>query len=143
MYCKLHTGCLIDVLNVSVQCNQFCYHRFHAWVYLAYEYRATGCCVELFAYMHGSVGSIIDISMYRDTCVRSIPILHCIAILRYIEYRMRRTSLNMYRTDTDVVRFDTYKNRRYRSIAQNLDIAVPTTDSSMPNIVLAYWYRQF
>ena len=30
-----------------------------------------------------------------------------------------------------------YEVFRYRSIAHNLDIAVPTTDSSMPNIGLA------
>ena len=57
-------------------------------------------------------------------------------------YRMRRTSLTIYHTDTGIVRFNTYKKRRYRSISQNLDIAVPTTDSSMPNIGLAYWYRR-
>ena len=51
---------------------------------------------------------------------------------------MRRTSLTIYRTDTGIVRFYTYTNRRYRSIDQHLDIAVPTTDSSMPNIGLAY-----
>ena len=39
--------------------------------------------------MHGSAGSILDISKYRDTCERSIPIIHGIAILRYIEYPMR------------------------------------------------------
>ena len=33
----------------------------------------------------GSPGSILDISKYRDTCERSISILHGIAILRYIE----------------------------------------------------------
>ena len=37
-----------------------------------------------------SAGSILDISKYRDTCVRSISILGGIAILRYIEYRMNQ-----------------------------------------------------
>ena len=51
------------------------------------------CCVELFTYMHGSACLILDISKYSDTCERSIPILHGIAILLglYIENRMRRT----------------------------------------------------
>ena len=46
--------------------------------------------------MHGSAGSILDISKYRDTCERSMPILHGIAILRYAEYRMWHTILVSY-----------------------------------------------
>ena len=54
--------------------------------------------------MHSSTGSMLDIWKYRDTCERSITILHGIAILRYIDYQMRRTVLDdiskqcMYRT---------------------------------------------
>ena len=90
--------------------------------------------------MHGSAGSILDILKYRDTSERSIPILHGIAILRYNEYRTS-TTVHVC-SGVGIGRFDPYKNCRYRSIAQNLDIAVATIDSSMPNIGLAYWYRR-
>ena len=40
-----------------------------------------------------SAGSILDISKYRNTCEPSILILHGIAILRRIEYRMIRRYL--------------------------------------------------
>ena len=48
-----------------------------------------------------SPGSILDISKYRDTCERSISILHGIAILRYIEVSNDQTILGRYSYDPE------------------------------------------
>ncbi len=48
-----------------------------------------------------SAGSILDISKYRDTCERSISILHGIAILRYIEVSNDQTILGRYSYDPE------------------------------------------
>ena len=48
-----------------------------------------------------SPGSILDISKYRDTCERSISILHSIAILRYIEVSNDQTILGRYSYDPE------------------------------------------
>ena len=48
-----------------------------------------------------SPGSILDISKYRDTCERSISILHGIAILRYIEVSNDQTILGRYSYDLE------------------------------------------
>ena len=66
---------------------------------------------------NNSAGSILDTSKYRDTCERSISILHGIAILRYIEYRMIRRYLGDISYDP-VYRIIRYINiHRYGSIA--------------------------
>ena len=62
----------------------------HVCVYICvyvctYMYTCMHSCLHVW-YVCISAGSILDISKYRDTCERSILILHGIAILRYIEY---------------------------------------------------------
>ena len=71
--------------------------------------------------------------MYRDTCERSILILDDIAILRYIEYRMIRRYLGDVLYDPEYRPIRYLNNRRYGSIAENLDIVIATTDSSIIN----------
>ena len=51
--------------------------------------------------VQNSPGSILDISKYRDTCERSISILHGIAILRYIEVSNDQTILGRYSYDPE------------------------------------------
>ena len=49
------------------------------------------CCVELCIHARYSAGSILDISKYRDTCERSIPI-------RYRDTSIHRVSNDAYDT---------------------------------------------
>ena len=57
--------------------------------------------IEIFLTHDISPGSILDISKYRDTCERSISILHGIAILRYIEVSNDQTILGRYSYDPE------------------------------------------
>ena len=56
--------------------------------------------------MHGSAGSILDITKYRDTCERSIPILHGVTILQYIEYKCGILYLTIYRGGVGLVSYE-------------------------------------
>ena len=58
-------------------------------------------CYYSIIYVCTSPGSILDISKYRDTCERSISILHGIAILRYIEVSNDQTILGRYSYDPE------------------------------------------
>ena len=89
--------------------------------------------MEGYIHIEISAGSILDISKYRDTCERSISILDGIAILRYIEYRMIRRYLGDISYDPEYRPIRYLNNRRYGSSAENLDIAIPTTDSLIIN----------
>ena len=83
---------------------------------------------------YSSAGSILDILKYRDTCERSISILRGIAILRYIEYRMIRRYLSEITYDPEYRPIRNLKTTvNMEALPENIDIAIPTTDSSIIN----------
>ena len=86
---------------------------------------------------------------FGEIACNKYPVL-LLLLLLLDSWWYRDTSI--YRVSNEAYDFDdiSYRHRyrtiRYlnkcRSIAQNFDIAVPTTDSSMPNIGLGYWYHR-
>ena len=96
-------------------------------------------------YFHTSTVVLVRYSIYRSIATLVNVRYRYFMISRYfdmssIEWGVRY--LTIYRSGVGIVRFDTYKNCGYRSIAQNLDIAIANIDSSMPNSGLSYWYRR-
>ena len=74
-----------------------------------------------------SAGSILDISKYRDTCERSISI--GLMVSRYFDISNDQTILGRYIVRSGV----SSHSIDMEALPENLDIAIPTTDSSIIN----------